>query len=141
MGSLEDFPPRSLFVEFRDSLQGLFDRYLAEADPAPFTTPLRLDRTVLQRYPKGSLGITPHRDNLRYINLICVIVIGGRGRFFVCADRSGRDSVEIPADPGRMILMRAPGFQGSSRRPFHYVTDVTEERFTFGLRQRRGKDE
>jgi hypothetical protein len=64
-------------------------------------------------------------------------VIGGRGRFFVCADRSGSYSLEIDAATGRLILMRAPGFMGSESRPFHYVTGIPERRYSFGLRQRK----
>jgi hypothetical protein len=137
LGTLEGFPAASGFIALKESVQQLFERRLAELTAYPFESSLVLDRAVLQRYPEGSLGITAHRDNLRYINLICIVVIGGRGRFFVCADRSGRDSREIRADPGMIILMRAPGFMGSSHRPFHYVTQVEGERFTFGLRQTR----
>jgi hypothetical protein len=93
---------------------------------------------VLQRYEKGSIGITPHRDGLRFINLVCVFAVGGRGRFYVCSDRSGKDAREIDASEGNVILMRAPGLFGSQdNRPFHYVTDIRETRYTFGLRQKR----
>jgi hypothetical protein len=75
---------------------------------------------------------------LSYINLVCVFVIGGQGSFYVCSDRSGNDSIEIDASPGNVILMRAPGFLGSEgERHFHYVTDIREPRYTFGLRQKR----
>ncbi len=42
-----------------------------------------------------------------------IVVVGGGGRLFVCADRSGRDAREIPALPGHVILKRGPGFGGS----------------------------
>ncbi len=115
-------------------LQNLFQ------SPHLFETPLSFNSMVLQRYEKGSLGITPHKDGLSYINLISIFVIGGRGRFYLCSDRSGAGAIEIDASPGNVILMRAPGLMGtgSKERPFHYVTDIEETRYTFGLRQKAG---
>ena len=137
LATCESFPPGSLYLALQASLQRSLEQCLAESEPYPFETPLRLDALSLQRYAAGSLGITPHRDGLKYINLIVVVVIAGRGRFCVCADRSGRGAREIAADPGRAILMRAPGFYGSQERPFHFVDWVTADRWTFGMRQRR----
>ena len=88
------------------------------------------------KYEKGSIGITPHRDGLRYKNMICNFNINGRGRFFICSDRSGKDSKEVDFPPGNLLLMRAPGFFGGNKRPFHYVTDISETRYVLGLRQR-----
>ncbi|HEX2173320.1 MAG TPA: hypothetical protein VHL09_12855 [Dehalococcoidia bacterium] len=146
MGSFASFPPDSGFLRLRDTLQSLLDDGFATLDRYPFGTPLAFTDLVLQRYPAGSLGITPHRDGLRYANLICIVVLGGSGRFFVCRDRAGNDPLEIDATPGRVILLRAPGLLNSPGvppvegdcRPFHYVTSITETRYTFGLRQTLG---
>ncbi len=138
VSSFDDFPDGSGYVLLKDSFQGLLERCLAEFGSYPFETALSFDSMVLQRYEKGSIGITPHRDGLRFINLVCVFVVGGRGRFYVCSDRSGKDAKEIDASEGNVILMRAPGLFGSEdNRPFHYVTDIQETRYTFGLRQKR----
>jgi len=103
----------------------------------PFETALDFNSMVLQRYEEGSIGITPHRDGLSFINLVCVFAIGGKGSFYVCSDRSGKDSIEIDASPGNVIFMRAPGLLGSEdERPFHYVAGIRETRYTFGLRQK-----
>ena len=76
---------------------------------------------------------------MSYINLVCVFIIGGRGRFYVCSDRSGREAREIDASPGNVIFMKAPGvFSPEDNRLFHYVTDIKEARYTFGLRQKKG---
>ncbi len=40
-----------------------------------------------------------------------------------------------------MIILRAPGFLGTKLRPFHYVTDINETRYTFGLRQKKNHSE
>ena len=136
MGSWEQFDANSHFTQLKHAWQALLDEELTAAQPYPFETPLRFNSMALQRYKEGSLGITPHRDGRSNINLVCIFVIAGKGRFFVCADRAGTDAREIDASPGRAILMRAPGCFGSPDRPFHFVTDITETRYTFGLRQK-----
>jgi hypothetical protein len=137
MSSFEDFTGDSKYILLKHSFQSLLDEYLTLIEPYPFETRLTFNSAVLQRYEKGSIGITPHRDGLSYINLVCLFIVEGRGRFFVCSDRSGRDSNEIDASPGNVILMRAPGFLYSKDRPFHYVNDIQERRYVFGLRQKR----
>jgi hypothetical protein len=137
VSSFDDFPDESRYVLLKDSFQGLLERCLTEQGSHPFERALDFNSMVLQRYEKRSIGITPHKDGLKFINLVCVFVIGGRGKFYVCSDRSGRDAREVDASPGNLILMRAPGLFGArDNRPFHYVTDISETRHTFGLRQR-----
>lgn len=137
LATCESFPPGSLYLRLSEALGQLLGERLAEIEPYPFETPLRLNALSLQRYTAGSLGITPHRDGLKYVNLIVVVVIAGKGRFCTCANRSGREAQEIAAETGRAILMRAPGLYGSRERPFHFVDQITADRWTFGLRQIR----
>ena len=138
VSSFDDLPEGSDYVLLKNSFQDLLERRLADAESYLFETALNFNSMILQRYEKGSIGITPHRDGLSYVNLVCVFAIGGRGRFYVCSDRSGRDAREIDASPGNVILMRAPGMFGfEDNRPFHYVTDIQETRYSFGLRQRK----
>jgi hypothetical protein len=138
LSSFEDIPKDSDYILLKNSFQDLLEERLARLGTYPFEMALGFNSMVLQRYEEGAIGITPHRDGLSYINLVCVFVIGGQGSFYVCSDRSGNDSIEIDASPGNVIFMRAPGFLGSEdNRPFHYVTDIREPRYTFGLRQKR----
>jgi hypothetical protein len=137
MASFSDFAEDSLYILLRDAFQTWLARQLLRMEPYPFETPLQFNAMMLQKYEPGSIGITPHRDRLSNINLICVFVIAGRGRFFICSDRSAANSVEIDATPGNVILMRAPGFMGLQDRPFHYITGIKEMRYSFGLRQRK----
>ena len=97
--SFKNFPGESQFILLKNSFQALVDRGLADLPVYPFETRLRFSSLVLQKYRKGSVGITPHRDRLRYVNLVCVFNIGGRGRFYVCSDRSGSDAREVDASP------------------------------------------
>jgi hypothetical protein len=131
------FPAGSGFIALRDEFQSLWEASFVEGPDYPFEGPVRFNDLMLQRYPPGELGITPHRDRRGYRNVICLFVLAGRGRFGVCADRSGASAREIPNAPGELILTRAPGFLGSRARPFHFVRDITEPRYVFGLRHER----
>lgn len=132
----ECIPPEDAAMRLKYAFQALLERSLDNSPVYPFASRLDLNAWVLQRYHRGSIGITPHRDGLRFINLVCIFVIAGRGRFYLCADRSGRQAREIHAPPGSVVLMRAPGFLGASERPFHCVTGIESTRLTFALRQR-----
>lgn len=106
---------------------------LAAMDGPPLQT-LPLNDLVLQRYPPGARGITPHRDHVRYVGLVVIIQLSGDGRFGLCAERSGAGTRALKAGPGDGILMRAPGFAGSRHRPFHFLDRITVERYSLGMR-------
>jgi len=95
---------------------------------------LPLNDLVLQRYPPGARGITPHRDHVRYVGLVVIVQMSGDGRFGLCADRSGAGARVLDAGPGDAILMRAPGFGSSKNRPFHFLDGITVERYSLGIR-------
>jgi len=133
--SFENFRGESKYILLKRLFQRLMEEVLRELDEYPFDTPLNFNSMVLQKYRRGSLGITPHRDGLKFINLVCLFIIGGGGEFFVCSDRSGRGTREIYTCLGRVVFLRAPGFMGSGERPFHFVTEIRETRYAFGLRQ------
>lgn len=96
---------------------------------------IAFNEAMVQRYPPSPCGISPHRDHVRYTDLIGILVIDGEGTFAVCADRAGNNARSIPAPPGSFLLMRAPGFDGSRYRPFHTLGEVTQERLIVGYRQ------
>ena len=133
----DGFSPGGSFIALRDEFQSLWDASFVEGPDYPFESPVRFNDLMLQRYEPGDLGITPHRDRRDYRNVICLFVLAGRGRFGVCADRSGNCAREIHNAPGELILIRAPGFLGSGARPFHFVGNITEARYVFGLRHER----
>jgi hypothetical protein len=138
VSSFVNFPQNSGYVLLKNSFQDLLEQRLAQLEIYPFETALNFNSLILQRYEEDSIGITPHKDGLSYINLVCVFIIGGRGRFYVCSDRSGREAREIDASPGNVIFMKALGLFGpADNRPFHFVTDIKEARYTFGLRQKK----
>jgi hypothetical protein len=134
---IDEFPDDSHYLSLRIAFQDFLEARFQSLPEYPFEERLNFNSLTLQKYPQGSLGISPHRDRSIYINLICIFNIGGEGRFFISKDRSGQDPIEIDAAPGRVIIMRAPGFYQMQSKPFHFVKDVIGERYTFALRQQR----
>lgn len=128
------FPRESAFRETAGALERLVNLALARLNPPPLAPFFPFNDLILQRYPPGSIGITPHRDHLRYVGLIAILILSGQARFAICSDRSGWLAREIAAAPGDLLLMRAPGFEGRRDRPFHFVADVAALRYSFGVR-------
>lgn len=116
------------------ALQQAFEAALALLDPIPLPEAFRINDLIAQRYPKGSGGITPHRDHVAYRGLISVITLSGDCRFAVCKDRGGTAARAVPAPQGWLALMRGPGLYGLKDRPFHFVDRFTAPRFSVGLR-------
>lgn len=129
-----EFPADSGFRALARALESLLGEALGAMDPPPLADPFRINDLVLQRYPAGCRGITPHRDHIRYTGLVAIVVLAGQGRFWICGDRTGTDAREIWGPPGHLLLMRAPGLFGRRDRPFHMLSDVTAERWSLGLR-------
>lgn len=102
---------------------------------SPFATPFEPNDVVLQRYPLNSVGITPHHDGASRVNLVCVLVVSGDGEFCLHDDRDGTNPREVFAPPGFVILMKAPGFRGTERGPFHSISNVARGRLILGIRQ------
>ncbi len=136
-------PEHSLLRAFAATLEASLNAALDRLEPQPLARPLdhplRLNDVIVQRYPKGSLGITAHRDHLRYQGLVALVTLSGAARFCLCDDRAGRGARELPCPPGHLLLLRAPGFgfgdRGGRRdRPFHFLDRVTRSRLSLGLR-------
>lgn len=137
LGVMPVLPACSRFNALTDAFQDWWDRRLEGISPYPFESRLTFNDRMLQNYDIGEVGITAHRDHIEYRNLICLFVIAGKARFFVCSSRDGADAREIPNVPGDLIITPGPGLFGSRRRPFHLVRDISVPRFVFGLRQDR----
>ena len=133
----DDFPGDSVFRALTREFQALWDDYLTTVSSSPFEGQLNFNDLMLQRYSVGEVGITPHVDRTAYRNIVCLFVLEGQGRFYVCDDRAGNGAREIPHAAGDVLLMRAPGFRGSEERPFHFVRDIQSPRYVFGLRHER----
>jgi hypothetical protein len=135
------FPRASYFRVLVRRFQALFDAGARTLDPYPFETRPVFNDMMLQHYAPSALGISPHRDESRYVNLACIFVLEGGGGFYVCEDRKMRGAREIVAPPGSAIFLRCPRLRGTTGRVYHYVADIDTPRTTFGLRHDRGRDE
>ncbi len=135
LSSCGEFSEESPFIALSEDMTDALNIKLAEASIHPFGgRAVSFNETSLQKYEKGSIGITPHKDNRSSLDLILVVTLKGKGDVFLCADREGTGRKKLPTAPGTLMILRAPGFLGSSRRPFHYVTNIAEERIVFGMR-------
>lgn len=129
-------PARGLLWRFAHALEAELAAALA-ALPEPPLAPLAFNDIAVQRYAAGSRGISPHRDHLRYRGLVVLLSLSGSARLFVCDDRGGAGAEPVSIAPGRLLLMRAPGFAGAEERPFHFLAEVSARRYGLGLRHDR----
>lgn len=130
----DDVPATGPFDELAGELAARLNAVLAR-DDTPACPTIAFNDRVAQRYPAGNIGISPHRDHIRYVHLVVNIVLQGFGRLYICPERSFQDALAIPGAAGDLLLMRAPGFANSDHRPFHAIGEVTQERLVLGLRQ------
>lgn len=133
-----EVPPRGRLQRFARDLERDLARALAGLAAPPIAPP-RLDDVTVQRYRPGARGISAHRDHLRYRDLVVLLTLSGRARLYLCDDRSGSGAQPVDIAPGRLLLMRAPGFAGADERPFHFLEAVQTRRYGLGLRHDRTK--
>ena len=90
----------------------------------------------VQRYGRGSAGISAHRDSRRFIKLISVFSLGSPAEFRLFRDRRGSPLRRYQLDCGDLLLLRAPGFaERPSAGPLHSVLGPTDEvRYSITLR-------
>ena len=129
-----DLLPEGALMALSRALDRLIGEALAGMHSPPIAGGFAINDHIVQRYPAGCAGMSPHRDHVRYTGLVAIVMLGGAAQFLVCDDRAGANEREIPFTPGDLLLMRAPGFQGRGDRPFHAVRDITEDRYILGLR-------
>jgi hypothetical protein len=124
----------NILWDLAGALEELLAAALAASRPPLLAGRFTLNDLVVQRYPAGSFGITAHRDHVRYTGLVALIQLSGDGRFYVSDTREGTGARRMDWRTGDLLLMRAPGFAGRKDRPFHYLSDITRERYSLGLR-------
>lgn len=94
------------------------------------------NEVAVQRYQVGSVGITPHRDQRRYAQLVAVITVAGSAPFTLCRNRDGDPIRTWQAEAGSLVLLRGPGLAGDpDGRPMHLVGGPTgTPRTSIGIR-------
>ena len=102
-----------------------------------FEAPLVINDFAVQRYPKNSAGIGVHKDALSYRNLVFIITLSGKSQLFTCTDRDGSGRQIIDDNPGRLVLLAAPGLKylpEPKMRPLHGVDNIIDGRLSIGFR-------
>ena len=107
-----------------------------------FESEVRINDFAVQNYPSHSHGIGIHKDGFRYRNLVFIITLDGQSDLFVCSDRKGTDRQLVPDEPGRLVILPAPGlafFGQEDQRPLHGVDNVVGGRLSIGFRQKKSQ--
>ena len=92
------------------------------------------DELSFHLYDDKEVGLSRHRDNLRFIGLIAIIAISGECDLVIT--HKGED-IELPVIPGDLCLLRAPSLIDSRTeiRPEHSVQNLkTDTRLSMMLR-------
>jgi hypothetical protein len=131
---VDDVPETGPLGEVAGELAARLNAVLARPD-TPACPEISFNDRVVQRYPPGDVGISPHKDHIRYVHLVVNLVLRGFGRLYICPERSFDGALTIDGRAGDALIMRAPGFDGSDHRPFHAIGEVAEGRLVLGLRQ------
>lgn len=119
----------SVFHDTRDYIRGLskFLPNVARWEP---------DELSLHRYDDPEVGLSFHKDNLRFVRLIAILSL--EGQCALAIRHRGRIQ-KFPALPGDLMLVRAPGLidsGGEDLRPEHAVVDLlTPTRTSMMLRE------
>lgn len=113
-----------------------------EADGPPlFSSSLVLNDHLLLRYPvQHGVALGAHRDYSGYVNLIVSVTLSGSAVFNIHRALGERPRVSFHTVPGMAVFMRAPGFRGGGEeiRPFHSIEQVSADRISLILKQKRG---
>lgn len=111
----------------QEFINGLSDVFSSLAD-------WEADELSFHLYDDKEVGLSRHRDNLRFVGLVAIVAINGACDLVV--SHEGKD-VGLPVVPGDLCLLRAPGLikSDSEVRPEHSVQNLkTETRLSMMLR-------
>lgn len=132
-------PDTHPFQQLMATLEAFVEPLLTQKRPADDSGQerLMLNDLIVQRYPPGCAGISPHRDHVEYRLVVLILLLSGNGEFCIHSDRDEARRSVIDFRPGQLLLMGAPGISDDFKRPFHSVRNVTESRRTIGMRYDR----
>jgi hypothetical protein len=133
----EEFDQQSYLFAVQMVFERMLNAAFTSSSPWPISEILHFNEARIQRYQPCKVGISPHRDGAKFINIIALLVLEGAGEFCICDDRDGTNTVAYKNKPGSLILMVGPGFLNENRQPFHYVRNVTTQRTTFAFRHHK----
>jgi dihydroneopterin aldolase len=85
-----------------------------------------------QYYNVSKLGISLHKDESRFRNIIVICVLEGESEFCTLTEQGEKS---ISSKPGDVIFIRAPGFMNTNIRPVHAVKNIISLRLSVTFRQ------
>jgi hypothetical protein len=133
-----EIPQEHCFWEIAAELQSVFKLLLEESRiAADDNDDFRLNDLIVQRYPPGCAGISPHRDHIEYRMVILILLLSGDGDFRIHPERDENEGQIIDFHPGQLLMMGAPGLAPGFVRPFHSVRNFSTVRRTIGMRYDR----
>ncbi|HCX87428.1 MAG TPA: hypothetical protein DG761_05345, partial [Gammaproteobacteria bacterium] len=130
-----EVPREHRFWRIAEALQEVF-RPLLEAyhETDGGEVDFELNDLIVQRYPPGCAGISPHRDHIEYRVVILILLLSGDGDFRIHPERDENTGGIVNFQPGQLLMMGAPGLAPGFIRPFHSVRNVSDVRRTIGMR-------
>ena len=132
-----EVPREHRFWRIAEALQSVFGPLLDDSPRESLSDNgpgFRLNDLIVQRYPPGCAGISPHRDHIAYRMVILILLLSGDGDFRIHPERDEAEGTIIDFQPGQLLMMGAPGIASDFVRPFHSVRNVTTVRRTIGMR-------
>ena len=132
-----DVPLEHPFWRIAEALQSVFGPLLDDVPRdrlSDYDSGFSLNDLIVQRYPPGCAGISPHRDHIEYRMIILILLLSGDGDFRLHPERDEAEGTVIDFRPGQLLMMGAPGIASDFVRPFHSVRNVTAVRRTIGMR-------
>lgn len=127
-----DYPNNHFLWYIARELEQLIQSISQNFPSSPFETPLSVTEISSHHYEICELGISLHRDESRFKNMIIICIIEGEADF--CAITQKGEKI-IRTKPGDVIFMRAPGFMNGDIRPIHAVKNITSPRLSVTFRQ------
>lgn len=128
------YPPESLLWKVGRMLEQKINEETIRSSEPMFQFPLHFNEVSAQRYTPGELGISPHRDEKRYKNIIAICIVEGDAEFYTTTDRVGGIETLVLVKPGDVIFMKSPGFKNCDLCPLHAVRNITSPRLSITYR-------
>lgn len=133
---VDSFADGPTFLEVNDAMEGALNVIFSHTASCPISIPMYFTEMRLQRYAAGSIGIAEHREGLKCVDLVVLVILQAGGRFTVRLDDASAPKL-IRNSVGDAVLMRASGYGGMDIQPLHALIDVHQPRMTLALRRMR----
>ena len=98
-----EVPLEHPFWRIAEALQSVFGPLLDDAPRERLSdndSGFSLNDLIVQRYPPGCAGISPHRDHIEYRMIILILLLSGDGNFRLHPERDEAEGTVIDFRPG-----------------------------------------